>query len=128
MNKTLLTIIVCAIAFGACRGEFPCGAKPCNKVFAFISLKFTKNDGTGVEVTNFSVVNQRTGSTLDRVGSSDFEPGSGMYTIATDRHLKDLSAKGDDLKITATYEGQTKSAIVKVSGGGCACHIKKVSG
>jgi hypothetical protein len=47
-----------------------------------------------------------------------------------DGNTKSLSEEGDDLKITGTFEktGQTKSAIIKVTGGICACHINKVSG
>ncbi|MNX72795.1 hypothetical protein D3C86_1041630 [compost metagenome] len=54
----------------------------------------------------------------------------GSFIIVDDGNTKSLSEAGDDLKITGTSveTNQTKSVIVKVKGGKCACHIEKVSG
>ncbi|HKG05994.1 MAG TPA: hypothetical protein VKB19_06035 [Pedobacter sp.] len=130
MYKATL-IVLCAIVFMACDKKDPeCGDRICTEEFAMINFTFTKKDGTGVSVKDFSVINQRTGDSLKAMSAAYLDLAPGTYVVADDNHTKKLSEEGDDLKITGTYEAtnQTKSAIIKVAGGKCACHIRKISG
>jgi hypothetical protein len=130
MYKTALTLL-CAIVFMACDKKDPnCGSLICTEQFVSATITFTKPDGTGIAVKDFSVVNQRTGDTLSKVGPTELSLAPGTYIVVSDNHVKELSEGGDELKVTGTYEAtsQAKSAIIKVSGGKCACHIHKISG
>ena len=102
----------------------------CTTEFRSVSIRFVDNRGEGAEVKDFNVVNQRNGEKLHANSSALINMIKGTYLVADDGNTKSLSEEGDDLKITATSveTNQTKSAIVKVKGGKCACHISKVSG
>lgn len=132
MYKTIFTLLIAATAFSACKEETPsdCEGKVCDESFHSVMISFTSKTGTGVPVKNYSAVNQRTGDTLKSplMATIDLIPGS--YVAVDDSHRTKLSAEGDDIKISGTYEatGQTKTATIKVTGGKCACHIAKVSG
>lgn len=107
-----------------------CEDKMCTADFRSLVIKFVDNKGAAAEVKDFSVVNQRTGAKVNaNSGIVAYLP-KGSYIIIDDGDTKNLSEAGDDLKITGTsiVTNQTKSAIVKVNGGKCACHIGKVSG
>ena len=49
--------------------------------------------------------------------------------MVNDTDIRSLSQEGDNIEVTGRLKGTdtVKSAIIKVSGG-CACHIKKISG
>lgn len=104
----------------------------CTADFRALMIQYLDNKGVSTEVKDFSVTNQRTGEKLIVNQSIAINSGlnRGYYVVIDDGHRKDLSEAGDDLKITATSEitNQTKSVIMKVKGGKCACHIQKVSG
>lgn len=105
-------------------------AKQKVKVFASVMLKFVNNKGAGAEVKDFKVVNQRTGEKLQANSSISINTIKGAFVVVDDGNIKSLSEQGDDLKITGTSveTKQTKSVVIKVRGGKCACHIGKVSG
>ncbi|WP_276089603.1 hypothetical protein [Pedobacter sp. JY14-1] len=133
MKRTSILLIAGFGMLTACdKKKDECGKEPkiCTEVFAFVPVSFTDKEGAAVGVKDYSAVNQRTGDTLKSNVAmySSFVPGT--YVIADDSHLKQLSAEGDDIKVSGTYQatGQTKSAMVKVKGGKCACHVEKVSG
>lgn len=106
-----------------------CEDKICDLSFATLVVKFVDKNGVGVAVDNYSAVNQRTGDTLS-VRTSDVNFETGIYIVASDLHTRKLSESGDNIKVTGTYTKgvQTKSAIIKVKGGNCACHISKIDG
>jgi len=107
-----------------------CGSKVCTENFAMLHFTFTNKDGTGVTVENYSAVNQRTGDTLKSISAVSVNLIAGTYIPVDDSHIGKLSSSGDDIKITGTYAltNQTRSVIIKVAGGPCACHINKLSG
>jgi hypothetical protein len=107
-----------------------CGDKICTEEFASIMIKFVDNEGAGTEVTDFNVINQRTGKRVMANSSISTNTTKGVFIVVDDQNKPDLSEQGDDLKITGTSVDtqQTKSVVVKVSGGKCACHIVKISG
>jgi hypothetical protein len=107
-----------------------CGDKICTEEFASIMIKFVDNKGGGTEVTDFNVINQRTGKRVMANSSISTSTTKGVFIVVDDQNKLDLSEQGDDLKITGTSVDiqQTKSVVVKVSGGKCACHIVKISG
>ncbi len=107
-----------------------CGGKICTEEFASIMIKFVDNKGAGTEVKDVDVINQRTGKRIMANSSISTNTTKGVFIVVDDQNKLDLSDQGDDLKITGTSVGtqQTKSVIIKVSGGECACHIAKISG
>lgn len=107
-----------------------CEERNCTLEFRSIGISFADNKGAPAEVKQFSVINQRTKKTLFQNSSRASDLTIGDYIVAHDGNTKDLSEEGDDLKVTATSieTNQTKSVLVKVKGGKCACHIDKVSG
>lgn len=106
-----------------------CENRICDESFATLVVKFVDKNGVGVAVNNYSAVNQRRGDTLS-VATSDVNFETGIYVVVNDLHIRKLSESGDDIKVSGTYTkgSQTKSAIIKVKGGNCACHISKVDG
>nr|WP_121271103.1 hypothetical protein [Pedobacter schmidteae] len=107
-----------------------CEDRICTEEFRALVINFVDNKGAAAEVKDFSVVNQRTGERVYANSSMTANLIKGAYIIVDDGNTKKLSEAGDDLKITGTSveSKQTKTAIVKVKGGKCACHIEKVSG
>ncbi|TKC04397.1 hypothetical protein [Pedobacter frigoris] len=111
------------------RNNTDCGNKICTDIFVSATVKFVDNKGLAAEVKDYSVVNQRTGEKIDAHFTSSYYV-KGSYLVVNDNFTSKLSEAGDDLKVTGTSveTNQTKSAVVKVKGGECACHIEKVSG
>lgn len=112
------------------KSDSECEPRACTAQFVSLSINYVNNKGAGTDVKDFTVVNQRTGDKKYPTMSGNITVIRGSYVFADDGNTKSLSEQGDDLKITATSveTNQTKSVIVKVSGGKCACHISKVSG
>jgi hypothetical protein len=131
MYKAAL-IFLCVVLFTACdkKNNSDCPSLICTESFAMLTFSFTNKDGIGVGVKNYSAVNQRTGDTIKTSGMASLTLIAGTYVLVDDNSVKKLSEEGDDIKVSGTYEatGQTKTAILKVSGGKCACHIEKISG
>lgn len=132
MYKLSLLLLICVAVFAGCdkKDASDCPVIACTEMFASIPFSFTDKDGIGVPVKNYSAVNLRTGESIESPNVAYLTIMAGTYIVADDSHLRSLSEEGDDISITGTYEatGQTKSAIIKVSGGKCACHIQKISG
>ena len=131
--KKITLVLVMGIALFACKknkGTSDCENKVCTEEFVMKGIKFVDKNGAGAEIKDLSVVNQRTGEKLYAKSSASANTIKGYYIVLDDGNKLQLSAQGDDLKITGTSitTNQTKSAIVKVSGGDCACHISKISG
>ena len=131
MYKTAL-IFLCAVLFTACdkTNNSDCPSLICTENFAMVTVSFTNKDGVGVGIKNYSAVNQRTGDTIKTSGIASLTLVAGTYVVVDDNYVKKLSEEGDDIKVSGTLEAtnQTKTAILKVSGGKCACHIEKISG
>lgn len=131
MYKAAL-IFLCAVLFVACdkKSNSDCPDLICTESFAMITFSFTNKDGVGVGIKNYSAVNQRTGDTIKTSGIASLTLIAGTYVVVDDNYVKKLSEEGDDIKVSGTLEAtnQTKTAIIKVSGGKCACHIEKISG
>ena len=133
MYKAIFILFLAAMTFSACKtSETPaeCESKICDERFSYVIVSFTDKNGVGIPVKNYSAVNQRTGDTLKSATLATLSLVPGTYVIADDSHKKLLAENGDDIKISGTNEAtnQTKTAIVKIAGGKCACHIQKLSG
>ena len=127
-----LAMLLMIVISSACVKNQPktgCGTQICTKIFVSTSVHFTDNKGQPVAVQNFSATNQRTHLKLMRTIPQNEMLVLGYYIVANDSMLDQLSTDGDDILLTATYPAtnQTKTAIVKVSGG-CNCHVAKLSG
>lgn len=132
MKKILLAIFMIATLL-SCKKKTPesdCGTRACTAEFVSLRINYVNNKGAGTEVKDLTIVNQRTGDKKYPTMNGYITVIRGSYVIADDGNLKSLSEEGDDLKITATSveTNQTKSVVVKVIGGKCACHVSKVSG
>jgi len=131
MNKRFL-ILALAVFLIACdkRTGTDCADKVCDESFAMIMISFVDKDGAPVSITKFSAVNQRTLDTIKAPSSAYTNTIPGAFVVVDDNYLDKLRKNGDDIKVSGTYEatGATKSAVIKVSGGECACHVIKVSG
>ncbi|MBB6240264.1 hypothetical protein HDC90_004933 [Pedobacter sp. AK013] len=130
MKKIILLFMTIALLSCKKNKTSDCGDKICTEEFASIMLKFVDNKGAGVEVKDFNVINQRTGERVTANSSIYTNTIKGVFIIVDDNNKLGLSEQGDDLKITGTSveTKQTKSVVIKVSGGKCACHIDKISG
>lgn len=127
----IVYVLFCVIVFMACHKKeiSDCRNRICTTESRSIVFTFTDKSGTGVAVKDYSVVNMRTGESVKRnVSGLSLAPGT--YIVLDDSYVNKLSAEGDDIKISGKLEatGQTKSTIMKVAGGACACHIQKISG
>ncbi|MBD1364011.1 hypothetical protein IDJ77_09340 [Mucilaginibacter sp. ZT4R22] len=130
-----ITFLLCLVAagFAACKENKNSGcdaAQVCTEEFRSLGVTFTDKGGNNVTVKNVTVVNLRTNIPL--VAKNVLDPGFAPYTyfIATDSNKDEFSVNGDDVKVTATSTATNKtvSAILKISGGICNCHIGKISG
>lgn len=131
--KNLILALLMGSALFSCKKkttDSACGDKMCTEEFRSLVIKFVNNKGLGTEVKDVSVVNQRTGEKVYANSGATANLIIGAHIVVDDGNTKSLSEEGDDLKITGTSveTKQTKSAVIKVQGGRCACHINKVSG
>ncbi|MNK45554.1 hypothetical protein D3C87_643160 [compost metagenome] len=132
MKKTILALFI-GLSVLSCKknkAKSDCLDKMCTYEFRSVVFRFMDNKGEGAEVKDFSVINQRTGAKVTTNSSATSNLIKGAFIIVDDGNTRSLSEGGDNLKITGTsvQTNQTKSAIIKVSGGECACHINKLSG
>lgn len=129
--KPLLYLFL-VLLLGSCHifEQAPCENLVCTQENRMITVKFTDTNGDPLLVKDFKSVNLRTNKELitPNMGASIFT--LGVYVVATDINLVDLSAEGDRIKITATNptNGTLKEAEFVVSGGICKCHVTKISG
>lgn len=131
--KKIALVLLLGVALLTCKKNkttSDCGDKVCTEEFASVVLKFVDNKGAAAEVKDFNVINQRTGERVTANSSIYTNTIKGVFIIVDDNNKLGLSEQGDDLKISGTSveTKQTKSVVIKVSGGKCACHINKISG
>ena len=132
MYKALSLLLVLSLICTSCKKGHQkpgCPAQVCTDIFATVTIKFIDKAGNQITVDNYSSVDQRTHKVLidDKIVSpGTFPP---FYAVVTDSNLKDLSTDGDDILVSGTNHttGETKTALLKVSGG-CNCHVTKISG
>lgn len=131
MKKIALALLLISVILSCKKKstDSECGNRMCTEEFRSIGINYVDNKGLPAQVKDFSAVNQRTGEKIvPRMTAITTIKGS--YTVIDDLNTKTLSETGDDIKVTGTSveTNQTKSVIVKVKGGKCACHIDKLSG
>ncbi|SHG42669.1 hypothetical protein SAMN04488522_105466 [Pedobacter caeni] len=102
----------------------------CTTDFRSVGISFTDNKGAPTAVKDYSAILVRTGDTVKSLLSTGIKPVPGAFIVIDDSYTSKLLEQGDDIKVTGTsvQTNQTKSTVIKVSGGKCACHIRKVSG
>ncbi|WP_316793947.1 hypothetical protein [Pedobacter frigoris] len=131
--KKIALLLLMGTAMLSCqkdRGRSGCEDKMCTYEYRSVSIRFVDKNGAPAEVTDFSVVNQRTGEKIYASSAAAINMIKGSFLVVDDGNLYSLSEAGDNLKVTGTSveTKQTKSAVLKISGGKCACHISKISG
>lgn len=130
-KKTIIPLFGIGIMLlAACskKDSSDCQDKICDERFATVIVKFVNKNGEGVAVENYTAVNLRTKDTISTASGSDINSEAGIYRVVSDNYIRKLSETGDEIKVSGTLGAQTKSAIIKVKGGNCACHISKVEG
>ncbi|MES2828962.1 MAG: hypothetical protein V4687_12425 [Bacteroidota bacterium] len=131
--RKLSILLMLAVSLVSCDKEkdpTDCQQMTCDASFSMLGISFTDKDGKGVAVKDYSAINLRTGEEIKPAIVASLNLVPGYYVVIDDSYRKKVSATGDDIKVTGTYEatGQTKTATLKVAGGECACHVTKISG
>ena len=130
-NQTILLFLI-SIFLTSCLGqkEVSCENLICTQEFRSIAVKFVDTDGKPIAVTEFKAVNTRTKKILSEGRDQNFPTTEGVYTVASDSNLKDLSVEGDIILVSAknSLTQIKKEAEFKIVGGVCSCHVVKVSG
>lgn len=132
MNKNFPILLLLVLLCSACtktQQRYACGAQVCTALFATVVVHFTDKDNNNVLVTNFKVINLRTNKVIVHVIPPNVNYVMYYQTIVDDNDIKDLSAEGDNIQVSATNPatGQIKTVIFKIAGG-CRCHVTKISG
>lgn len=129
--KRFAILLLMSIATISCNKDTGADCmKVCTQIFMSVMIKFVDKNGAPTEVKGYKVVNLRTGEELKASANTIINPVPGVFAVVDDGSIKKLSVEGDNLEITGTSvaTNQTKSAVIKVTGGECECHIDKISG
>jgi hypothetical protein len=107
-----------------------CNGLVCDASFKSLTVNFVNKDGIGVPVSNFSAINMRTKDTVYSKLSAMANTTPGTFIVIDDSYRPKLSAEGDDIKVTGTFDDtkQTKSTTLKIANPVCGCHFEKISG
>jgi len=113
----------------SCSGSDPevCEDMACTTEFRMVTVKFLDDSGIPQVVNDYSAVNKRTGRSMTQTSNMG---GLGIYIVASDSDITELSEKGDIVLVTATNP-KTNSKVTAefvISGGLCICHVGKISG
>ncbi|GAA4328150.1 hypothetical protein GCM10023149_32030 [Mucilaginibacter gynuensis] len=136
LKKLTMVLLVAVLASCDKKDSGKCSNRVCTEIFASVGFRFLKQDGSGIIVKNYSVVNQQTKDTITIKDTGTLSIGinelraPGYYTVINDSYKDKLTEAGIDLKVSGTdsLHNQTKTAIVKVGVDECGCHVKKISG
>lgn len=106
-----------------------CSSTICTMEFRSVIVKFKDPAGNPVVVSGYKVINRRTGLQI-QTPPPDTTHFKGIYVVASDSHIMNLSAKGDTIEVSAVYPrtSEQKTTLIVISGGLCNCHITKLSG
>ena len=132
MKRQYFLLLLAGLLLTSCLGqkEVSCENLICTQEFRSIPVKFVDTEGKPVAITNFKAINTRTKKILSQNRDQNFPTTEGVYTVASDANLKDLSVEGDIIMVSATnsISKAKKEAEFKIIGGVCSCHVHKVSG
>jgi hypothetical protein len=93
-----------------------------------VQVRVVDAQGRPVEGLLPTVRNERTGQTLDVRQEDAGTFGTGMYAVATDANVTDVSEDGDRLLFRASGGDVTAEGTFVVGRDACACHIDRRSG
>lgn len=136
MLKKISLVLLAAMALASCKEKNiaanKCGDRVCTEEYATLVINIVNKNGSPalLKKNGYTVENLRTQKPVYYPPAVDYQFDPGYYFVIADNSVKELSEAGDDIKVTATdsLTNQAKTATLKVSGGECACHIKKLSG
>jgi len=128
--KSLQNILMILCVFlVSCSATDPSGCEDmaCTMEFRTVTVKFIDDSGNPLVVKDYSAVNKRTGRSMTQTSNMG---GQGIYVVASDSDLTELSEKGDIVLVSATNPKNNSkvSAEFVISGGLCICHVGKISG
>ena len=129
MKGLQIFFLILGVFFGSCSVSEPavCENMVCTKEFRTITVKFIDDYGNPLLLNNYSAINKRTGRSMSQ---NSIINGLGIYVVASDADLKELSEKGDIVLVSASNPKNNSkvSAEFVISGGLCICHVSKISG
>lgn len=131
MKKLSLLLVFTAFLLSCGKDETAdCDGLVCDASFKSLTVSFIDKDGVGVAISKYSAINLRTNDTVYSSLSATANTIPGTFIVLDDAYRPKLSAKGDDIKVTGTYDAtrQTKSTVIKVANPVCGCHFEKISG
>lgn len=127
--KGLHFFLILGMFFGSCSISEPtvCEDMVCTKEFRTITVQFLYDSGNPLLVNNYSAVNKRTGRSMSQTSITN---GLGIYVVASDADLKELSEKGDIVLVSGSNPKNNSKVLAEfvISGGPCMCHVSKISG
>lgn len=114
----------------SCSPETICDDLICTLEFRSVNIKFLDAEGDPLVVKDFKAINLRTQKSMVTENLIDTIYAKGIYTVASDANLHDLSEKGDKIRVSAKHpvNGITKESEFVITGGKCSCHVGKISG
>ncbi|WP_306552011.1 hypothetical protein [Daejeonella sp.] len=129
MKGVSIFFLILVVFLGSCSSSEPavCENMVCTTEFRTITVKFLDDSGNPLLVNNFSAVNKRTGRSMSQ---NSIINGLGIYVLASDADLKELSEKGDIVLVSASNPKNNSKVTAEfvISGGLCICHVSKISG
>ncbi|SDM24356.1 hypothetical protein SAMN05421813_10877 [Daejeonella rubra] len=129
MKRLQNIFLILCLFLVSCSSSDPivCEDRACTMEFRMVTVKFIDDSGNAQIVKDYSTVNKRTGRSM--TPNTDMVV-QGLYVVASDADLKELSEKGDIVLVSATNpKNNTKIQAEFVIGGGlCICHVSKISG
>jgi hypothetical protein len=119
--------LILGVFLGSCSDTEICEDMACTTEFRMIRVKFLDDSGNHLFVNDYSAVNKRTGRSMSQ---TNIMQGKGIYVVASDSDLSELSEKGDIVIVTASNPKNNSKASAEfvISGGLCICHVGKISG
>ncbi|MBD1392469.1 hypothetical protein [Mucilaginibacter glaciei] len=133
MLKKLYLLLVLLVGFAACTknsNQACTTACTAQYIYTYAGIVLNDSKNPNAKFNNITVLNLRTQKAVVLPlypPNVDFV--AGFVLVAANDNKGEFSTAGDDIRITATNSvtGETKSAVIKISGG-CNCNIAKISG
>src|SRR3569833_4241713 len=121
--KKIIPVLLIMVLFSACvknQKKTPCNTQVSTDIFAYITVKIVDKNNQPTEVSVYKVLDLRTNMAIK---TTPLPLAAGSYLVADDSDLKQFSAEGESLQVTATDSVVSFFLFFFVSGGFCACFV-----
>lgn len=129
MNIGTLILLTGLLCLSGCELDNSGCSSLCTTEFRIITVAFKDQSGKPVIVDDYEVINQRTGLQI-QTPKPDTVYFKGIYVVASDADIMQLSGSGDPVLVTAKNPDTNEqvSAMFTIAGGECNCHVFKKAG